>query len=83
MMSDVKTIKTISNRAFKRGTHEERLAEGEALRVVKAGGKTFLVQRETPPVSMSKLYDEIMAEIPTTGTRQKTDLARWLSEEEE
>jgi hypothetical protein len=77
------TIKTISNREFKRGTHEETLAEGEALRVVKAGGKTFTVRRETASVSMSQLHADIMAEIPLDGPTQKTNLARMHEEDEE
>lgn len=79
----VTDMKTISNREFKRGTHEEKLAQGEALRVVKAGGKAFVVRRESPAASMSKLFDEIMEEIPATGKSQKTDFAKWLAEEEE
>jgi hypothetical protein len=79
----MRAIKTISNREFKRGTHEERLAEGESLRVVKEGGKSFLVKREPSPVSLSKVHAEIMAQIPLGGPTQKTDFAAMHEEDEE
>lgn len=79
----MKTIKTISNREFKRGTHEERLGEGESLRVVKEGGKKFIVRREPSPVSLSRQHAEIMEQIPLGGPTQKTDFAAMHEEDEE
>lgn len=76
-------MKTISTRAFKRGTHEERLSEGEALRLVKPGGKSFLIRREPSPVSLAALHAEIMEQIPLSGPTQKTDFARMHEEAEE
>ena len=52
-------------------------------RVVKEGGKSFLVKREPSAVSLSQLHDEIMAEVPLDGPTQKTNLARMHEEDEE
>ena len=76
MLSDMKISKTISGRELKRGTPEESLAPGEALRVRKAGGKEFLV-RQTDTPDLAALHAEIMRDIPLLGPTQKTDLAEW------
>ena len=83
MLSDMKISKTISGRELKRGTPEESLAPGEALRVRKAGGKEFLVVRETDTPDLSALHAEIMRDIPLQGPTQKTNLAEWHQEDEE
>jgi hypothetical protein len=83
IVSDVKVSKTISVRELKRGTPEERLAPGEALRVKKPSGKAFLLVRETGAPNLSELHAEIMREIPLRGPSQKTNLAAWHQEDEE
>ena len=83
MLSDMKVSKTITVRELKRGTPEEGLAPGEALRIKKASGKGFLVIRETEAPDLSDLHAEIMREIPLHGPKQKTDLAAWHEEDEE
>jgi hypothetical protein len=79
----MKIQKTITGRELKRGTHEEGLAPGQALRVKKAGGKEFLVIRETDSPNLADLHAQIMREIPLTGPTQKTDLAAWHQEDDE
>ncbi len=82
-VSDMKVTKTITGRELKRGTPEENLAPGEALRVKKSGGKGFLVIRESEPPDLCDLHAEIMRDIPLGGPPQKTDLAAWHEEDEE
>jgi hypothetical protein len=83
MVSDMRVSKTISVRELKRGTPEESLAPGEALRVRKPSGKAFLIVRETESPNLSDLHAEIMRDIPLEGKSQKTDLAAWHEEDEE
>jgi hypothetical protein len=83
IVSDVKITKTISVRELKRGTPEETLGPGQALRVKKASGKEFLLVRETDTPDLAALHKEIMRDIPLTGPSQKTDLAAWHQEDEE
>jgi hypothetical protein len=79
----MKVVKTITSRDLKRGTLEETLAPGEALRIKKSSGKEFLIVRETEAPDLAMLHDEIMREIPLTGRTQKTNLAVWHEEDEE
>jgi hypothetical protein len=79
----MKITKTITVRELKRGTPEETLAPGQALRVKKASGKEFLLVRETATPDLAMLHEEIMRDIPLTGPSQKTDLAAWHQEDEE
>ena len=83
MLSDMKISKTITGRELKRGTPEESLAPGEALRVKKSGGKEFLIVRETGAPNLADLHAEIMRDVPLTGPSQKTNLAAWHEEDEE
>ncbi len=83
ILSDMKVSKTITVRELKRGTPEDSLAPGEALRVKKSGGKRFLLIRETESPDLSHLHAEIMREIPLRGPSQKTHLAAWHEEDEE
>lgn len=83
IVSDMKVSKTISVRELKRGTPEELLAPGEALRVKKPSGKAFLLVRETEAPNLSNLHAAIMKEVPLKGPSQKTDLAAWHQEDEE
>lgn len=82
-LSDMNVTKIITGRDMKRGTPEETLGPGEALRVKKASGKKFLIIRESPAPELSALHEEIMREIPLSGPKQKTDLAAWHQEDEE
>ena len=79
----MKITKTITVRELKRGTPEETLAPGQALRVKKASGKEFLLVRETDTPDLAVLHKEIMRDIPLTGPSQKTDLAAWHQEDDE
>ena len=83
MVSDMKITKTITVRELKRGTPEETLAPGQALRVKKTSGKEFLLVRETDAPDLAVLHKEIMRDIPLTGPSQKTDLAAWHQEDDE
>jgi len=79
----VKIAKTITGRELKRGTPEESLGPGEALRVKKAGGKELLIIRESDAPDRSDLHAEIMRDIPIEGPSQETNLAAWHDEDEE
>ena len=83
MLSDMKVTKTVTVRELKRGTPEEALGPGEALRVKKPSGKGFLLLRETETPDLAALHKEIMRDILLSGPSQKTDLAAWHQEDEE
>jgi hypothetical protein len=83
IVSDMNVTKTITVRELKRGTPEETLGPGQALRVKKSSGKEFLLVRETETPDLAALHKEIMQDIPLTGPSQKTDLAAWHQEDEE
>ena len=83
ILSDMKVTKTVTVRELKRGTPEEALGPGEALRVTKSSGKGFLLVRETETPDLAALHKEIMRDIPLSGPSQKTDLAAWHQEDEE
>src|SRR5205807_51807 len=83
MVSDMRISKTITGRELKRGTPEERLAPGEALRVKKSSGKEFLIVRETAAPDLADLHAEILRDIPLKGAAQKTNLAAWHEEDED
>jgi hypothetical protein len=83
IFSDMIVTKTVTVRELKRGTPEEALSPGEALRVTKSSGKGFLLVRETEMPDLAALHQEIMRDIPLRGPSQKTDLAAWHQEHEE
>ena len=83
ILSDMRVTKTVTVRELKRGTPEEALGPGEALRVKKSSGKGFLLLRETVTPDLVALHKEIMQDIPLSGPSQKTDLAAWHQEDEE
>ena len=83
ILSDMNVTKTITVRELKRGTPEETLGPGQALRVKKSSGKEFLLVRQTETPDLATLHKEIMRDIPLTGPSQKTDLAAWHQEDEE
>jgi hypothetical protein len=76
----MKVTKTITARELKRGAPEDSLGPGEALRVKKAGGKQYLLVRETEIPNLADLHREIMRDIPVSGPTPKTDLAAWHEE---
>ncbi|MCX6923269.1 MAG: hypothetical protein NT154_08685 [Verrucomicrobia bacterium] len=77
ILSDVNVTKTVTVRELKRGTPEDSLGPGEALRVKKSTGERFLLIRETETPDLGTLHEEIMRDIPLNGPSQKTDLAAW------
>ena len=83
ILSRVNVTKTITVRELKRGTPEEALCPGHALRVKKRSGKQFLLVREAEAPDLAALHKEIMRDIPLGGPSQKTDLAAWHEEVEE
>ena len=83
MLSDMNVTKTITGRELKRGTAEESLGPGQALRVKKSNGKEFLLLRETEAPDLAALHKEVMRDIPLSGPSQKTDLAAWHEEDED
>jgi hypothetical protein len=74
--------KTISGRQLRHGAPEESLSPGEAVRIQKRDGKTFELRRIDPGArDILAGLDEILAEIPTTGLGEPTDLARIVIED--
>jgi hypothetical protein len=75
-------MKTITVRTLRRGQPEDTLSPGEALRVTKAGGKTFELRRtdEAPRSRLAGLR-EAMQEVPNAGG-PGTDVAAWCREED-
>lgn len=83
IMSDMKVTKSITVRELKRGSPEENLGPGQALRIRKSSGKGFLLVRETETPDLVNLHEEIMRDIPLNGPPQKTNLAAWHEEDED
>ena len=67
ILTGVNVIKTITVRELKRGTPEEALGPGQALRVKKLSGKKFLLVRDAEELDLSALHKEIMRDIPLGG----------------
>lgn len=83
IVADMNVTKTITGRELKRGTAEESLAPGQALRGKKSSGRKFLLVRETMAPDLAALHEEVMRDIPLKGQSQKTDLAAWHEEDED
>ena len=58
ILSDMNVTKTITVRELKRGTPEETLGPGQALRVKKSSGKEFLLVRETETPDLAAWHQE-------------------------
>ncbi|MEY2429073.1 MAG: hypothetical protein QOJ40_1958 [Verrucomicrobiota bacterium] len=83
-MSDMRDQKTITGRQLRRGTPEERLTPGESVIIQKRGGKVFELRRMDPgEKSILKQLDRVLEEIPNTGERVRTNLARIIVEDRE
>jgi hypothetical protein len=76
--------KTITGRALRRGTPEERLMPGESVIVQKQGGKVFELKRvDVQPQSILKALDQLLEDIPNQGQCVRTNLARIIIEDRE
>jgi hypothetical protein len=75
----------ISGRKLRREAVEEQLAPGESIRVVKEGGKTFVLSRTDAGTGedINAGLDRLIAEMPPEGDRVQTDLARIIVEDRE
>jgi len=74
--------KHITGRDLRRGTPEENLAPGESVVIKKRGGKQFELTRMDPGAkSMNAGLDGLLAEMPPTGERLRTNLARIIIED--
>ncbi len=76
--------KQVTGRDLRRGTPEESLAPGESVLIKKRRGKVFELTRvDSGKKSMNASLDGLLAEMPPTGERVRTDLARVIIEERE
>ena len=76
--------KHLTGRDLRRGTPEEKLAPGESVLIKKNRGKVFELTRvDAGTKSMNAALDKILAEIPPTGRRVRTNLARAIIEDRE
>jgi hypothetical protein len=76
--------KDLTGRDLRRGTPEENLAPGESVLIKKSRGKMFELKRvDAGARSMSRGLDNLLAEMPPTGKRMGTDLARIIIEDRE
>lgn len=76
--------KHVTGRDLRRGTPEERLAPGESLIIRKKGGKVFELRRiDAGTKSMNAALDRLLEEIPSTGPRERVDLAGIIIEDRE
>ena len=75
-------MKSVTIRALKRGTPEDRLSPGESLTVRKSHGRVFELKRvDAPKLSRMDGLREAMKEVPNPGGK-KTDVAAWCQEED-
>jgi hypothetical protein len=76
--------KHLTGRDLRRGTPEENLAPGESVLIKKSCGKVFELRRVDQGVkSMNAGLDRLLSEMPPTGPRTKTNLARVIIEDRE
>jgi len=76
--------KTISGRQLRHGAPEEALSPGEVVRVRKRDGKVFELRRVDPGErDILNDLDQLMEELPATGTPHPTDLSRIIIEDRE
>jgi hypothetical protein len=76
--------KRITGRQLRHGAPEENLSPGQSPVIEKRGGKRFeLIRIDSGPANFNKQMDKIFREIPATGKRIKTNLARTLLEDRE
>lgn len=76
--------KHLTGRDLRRGTPEENLAPGESVLIKKNRGKVFELTRVDPGAkSMNAGLDSLFVEIPPTGARVRTNLARIIIEDRE
>jgi hypothetical protein len=76
--------KHLTGRDLRRGTPEENLAPGESVLIKKSRGKLFELRRvDAGKKSMNAGLDNLLVEMPPTGQRVRTNLARIIIEERE
>jgi hypothetical protein len=76
--------KHITGRELRQGAPEERLLPGESVLVRKRGGKTFELKRvDSGGKSFLEGLDRILADIPASGPRHRTNLAKIIISDRE
>ncbi len=76
--------KHLTGRDLRRRTPEENLAPGESVLIKKSRGKLFELRRvDQGAKSMNAGLDGLLAEMPPTGERVRTNLARVIIEDRE
>ncbi len=76
--------KRITGRELRHGSPEEGLSPGQSIVIEKRGGKRFSLTRiDRGPANFNAQMDQIFQEIPATGEKVRTNLARTLLEERE
>ncbi len=76
--------KHLTGRDLRRGAPEENLAPGESVLIKKNRGKLIELTRVDPGAkSMNAGLDSLLAKMPPTGERVRTNLARVIIEDRE
>ena len=76
--------KHLTGRDLRRGTPEENLAPGESVLIKKRRGKVFELTRvDAGAKSINAGLDSLLAEMPPTGERVRTNLARVIIKDRE
>ena len=76
--------KHITGRELRQGAPEENLLPGESVLVRKRNGKTFELRRvDNGGKNFLEELDRILAAIPMTGPRRRTNLAKIIIEDRE
>lgn len=76
--------KHITGRELRQGAPEENLLPGESVLVRKRNGKSFELRRvDSGGKNFLEELDRILAAIPMTGPRRRTNLAKIIIEDRE
>ena len=76
--------KHITGRELRQGAPEEKLSRGESILVRKRTGKMFELKRiDNGRKNILGELDRILAEIPASGPRHRTNLAKIIIEDRE
>lgn len=76
--------KHLTGRDLRRGTPEEHLAPGESVIIKKSRGKVFELTRiDAGTKNINVGLDRFLSEIPSTGPRVRTNLAKLIIEDRE
>jgi hypothetical protein len=84
MVLALMATKTISGRQLRHGAPEEALSPGESIRIKKRDGKVFELRRvDSGERDILAGLDQILEEVPSTGSARSIDLAQIIIEDRE